>query len=89
MTKWGSLDAGKVASFLITTGEVFKEKTVILQNWVQGERCNVKEENWSFMARQYTLQEKSTASSNSYTLDVKSTTEASILTKDTIKTKFT
>jgi imidazolonepropionase-like amidohydrolase len=86
--KVGSLDAGKVASFLITTGEVFKEKTVILQNWVQGEKYNVKEESWSPIAGQYTLQLKSANGNNSYTLDVKSTTDASILTKDTIKTKF-
>jgi imidazolonepropionase-like amidohydrolase len=86
--KVGSLDAGKAASFLITTGEVFKEKTVILQNWVQGERYNVKDENWSSINGQYTLQVKSASGSNSYTLDVKSTSEASILAKDTIKTKF-
>jgi len=86
--KVGSLDAGKVASFLITTGEVFKEKTVILQNWVQGERYNVKEENWSPIAGQYTLQIKSAGGSNSYTLNVKSTTDASIIAKDTIKAKF-
>jgi imidazolonepropionase-like amidohydrolase len=86
--KVGSIEAGKVASFLITSGEVFKEKTVILQNWVQGERYNVKEENWSSIAGQYTLQVKSASASNSYTLDVKSTTEASLLAKDTIKTKF-
>jgi imidazolonepropionase-like amidohydrolase len=86
--KVGSLDAGKVASFLITTGEVFKEKTVILQNWVQGERYNVKDENWSSIAGQYTIQVKSAGNSNSYTLDVKSTTEASIIAKDTIKAKF-
>jgi len=86
--KVGSLDAGKVASFLITTGEVFKEKTVILQNWVQGERYNVKDENWSSIAGQYTIQVKSANNSNSYTLDVKSTTEANLIAKDTIKAKF-
>jgi len=86
--KVGSLDAGKVASFLITTGEVFKEKTVILQNWVQGEKYNVKEESWAPVAGQYTLQVKSAGGNNSYTLDVKSTTDASVIIKDTIKAKF-
>jgi imidazolonepropionase-like amidohydrolase len=84
----GSLDAGKVASFLITSGELFKEKTAILQNWIQGEKYNVKEENWLPVAGQYTLQLKSAAGSNSYTLDVKSTTDASIITNDTLKAKF-
>jgi imidazolonepropionase-like amidohydrolase len=86
--KVGSLDAGKVASFIITSGEVFKEKTVILQNWIQGDKYNLKEENWTPIAGQYTLQLKSAGGSNSYTLDVKSTSDASILSKDTIKTKF-
>ncbi len=36
--KVGSLDAGKLANFLITSGPVFNEKTVIYQNWVQGEK---------------------------------------------------
>jgi len=86
--KVGSLDAGKVANFLITTGPVFNEKTVILQNWIQGDKYNVKEENWSPVAGQYTINVKSPKGSNSYTLDVKSTTDASIIAKDTIKAKF-
>lgn len=86
--KVGSLDAGKVASFIITTGEVFKEKTVILQNWVQGDKYSIKEESWKPVAGQYTLQIKSAGGSNSYTLDVKSASDASIISKDTIKAKF-
>ncbi len=35
--KVGSLDAGKVANFIITSGPFFAEKTNILENWVQGE----------------------------------------------------
>ena len=42
--KVGSLDAGKIANFLITSGPVFNEKTVILQNWVQGNKFSVKGE---------------------------------------------
>jgi imidazolonepropionase-like amidohydrolase len=87
--KVGSLDAGKVANFLITTGPVFNEKTVILQNWIQGDKYTVKDENWSPVAGQYTINVKSPNGSNSYTLDVKSTTDASIIAKDTIKAKFT
>lgn len=86
--KVGSLDAGKLANFLITTGPVFNEKTVILQNWVQGNKYNVKDENWSPVAGQYTLNLTSAKGNTSYTLDVKSTTDASIIAKDTIKAKF-
>ncbi len=34
----GSLDAGKWANFLITSGPIFNEKTTIYQNWVQGNK---------------------------------------------------
>ena len=34
----GSLAPGKLANFLVTTGPIFGEKTVIRENWVQG-RC--------------------------------------------------
>ena len=44
--KIGSLDAGKIANFLITSGPVFAEKTVLLQNWTQGIKNAVKDENW-------------------------------------------
>ncbi|HEY1199765.1 MAG TPA: amidohydrolase, partial [Niastella sp.] len=71
-----------------TNGEVFKEKTLILQNWVQGDKYSVKDENWTPVAGQYTLNVKGANGSNSYTLDVKSTSDASIIAKDTIKTKF-
>lgn len=86
--KVGSLDAGKVASFIVTSGEVFKEKTVILQNWIQGDKYNIKNENWTPIAGQYAIQVKSASGTNTYTLDVKSTNAASIIAKDTIKAKF-
>ena len=34
--KVGSIDAGKLANFIITTGPVFEDSTVFLQNWIQG-----------------------------------------------------
>lgn len=82
--KVGSLDAGKLANFIITSGPVFHEKTKILQNWVQGDKYGVKEDSWTDVAGQYKL----TVGTNSYTLQVKSNNEASIIAKDTIKTRF-
>jgi imidazolonepropionase-like amidohydrolase len=35
--KVGALKAGMVANFIITSGNVFDEKNIIYQNWVQGE----------------------------------------------------
>jgi hypothetical protein len=40
----GSLEIGKRANFIITTGNVFNEKTAILENWIQGNKYSVKAE---------------------------------------------
>ncbi len=34
----GTLTKGKVANFIITSGNIFKEETVIYQNWVKGQQ---------------------------------------------------
>ena len=51
----GSLETGKIANFLICSGSLFSEKTVIYQNWVQGERYIVKEDGWKNMRGSYTM----------------------------------
>jgi imidazolonepropionase-like amidohydrolase len=84
----GSLDQGKLANFIITNGPVFSEKTVILQNWVQGEKYGVKEENWQTIPGSYTLMVQSPKGVSNYNLDVQNLTTASIITKDTIPVKF-
>src|SRR5579871_3600004 len=86
--KVGSLDAGKLANFLITTGSVFNEKTIILQNWVQGEKYGVKEEDWNDIKGTYTLTLTSTSGSSTYTLDVKGDNSADVISNDTLTTKF-
>ncbi len=37
----GTLEPGKLANFIIASGNIFKEKTKIYQNWVQGEMHEV------------------------------------------------
>ena len=86
--KVGSIDAGKIANFLITNGPIFKEKTIILQNWIQGEKYDVKEENWNDIKGTYNLVISSANGSSNYTLDVKSDNSASVIGKDTLTTKF-
>lgn len=39
----GSLNAGRVANFMVTSGDLFDEETVIYQNWVQGKAFELKE----------------------------------------------
>ena len=53
--KVGSLDAGKVANFIITSGPVFAEKTIFFQNWIQGEKYTLKEDGWNDYRGNYTL----------------------------------
>ncbi|MEN9951012.1 MAG: hypothetical protein RLY85_1764 [Bacteroidota bacterium] len=84
----GSLEQGKIASFIITTGNVFNEKTAILENWVQGNRYAVKADKWQEASGKYSLAIQSAAGSKSYQLDVKSATTANIIAADTISTKF-
>jgi imidazolonepropionase-like amidohydrolase len=87
--KVGSLDAGKLANFLITTGPVFAEKTSIVENWVQGKKYAVKEEAWKDVKGQYNLVITPVGgTSATYTLDVKSATAANVIGKDTLAGKF-
>ena len=86
--KVGSLDAGKLANFLITNGPIFKEKTVILQNWIQGEKYDVKEDEWNDIKGSYTLSITGANGTATYNLDVKGNSSASVIGKDTLTTKF-
>lgn len=88
--KVGSLDAGKLANFLITTGPVFNEKTSIIENWVQGKPYDVEEEEWKDIKGQYDLvvTPVNGSSSANYVIDIKSPTSANVIGKDTLNTKF-
>ena len=86
--KIGSIDAGKIANFVITTGPVFAEKTVLLQNWIQGNKYAVKEDAWYSIAGTYNLVVNGVGGSQAYTLDVKSNSTASVIGKDTMAAKF-
>ena len=86
--KVGSLDEGKLANFIITNGPVFSEKSVIIQNWIQGEKYAVKEEAWTNIAGTYKLTVNTPAGTENYTLDVKSSSAASVYGKDTLTARF-
>lgn len=87
--KVGSLETGKLANFLITSGPIFKENTTILQNWIQGIKYAVKEEGWNDIKGLYTLNiTSSSGTTANYTLDVKSAKSASVIAKDTLTTRF-
>ncbi|HWB94359.1 MAG TPA: amidohydrolase family protein, partial [Puia sp.] len=88
--KVGSIDAGKLANFLITTGPIFNEKTSIVENWVQGKPYGVKEDAWKNIRGQYDLviTPVGGGSSETYVLDIRSSTSASVIGKDTLNTRF-
>ena len=86
--KVGSIDAGKIANFVITTGPIFSDKTVILQNWIQGNKYAIKEDAWYSIVGTYNLVVNGVAGTQAYTLDVKSNSAASVIGKDTIAAKF-
>ena len=86
--KVGSLDEGKLANFLITTGPLFSEKTIIIENWVQGNKYAVKEDAWTNIAGTYNLVLNTTSGTINYTLDVKNENTANVIAKDTLTGKF-
>ncbi len=84
----GSLEVGKFANFLITSGSVFNEKTTIYQNWIQGQKYSVKDESWKDMRGTYKLVMNTGSGPVNYTLDFKTNSTASIIGKDTVTSKF-
>ncbi len=83
--KIGSLDNGKLADFIITSGPIFGEKTTVFENWTQGIKNAVKEEGWYDVKGSY----KYTASNNkSFTIDLKDAGVASFIGSDTLTGKY-
>ncbi|MVT11083.1 amidohydrolase family protein [Chitinophaga sp. ysch24] len=79
----GTLDAGKLANFLVTSGPVFNESTVIYQNWIQGQQYNIKDDGWKDIRGTYTL----SVGNTSYNVLIKGTASApalSLLQQDTL-----
>ncbi len=83
--KIGSIDNGKIASFIITSGPVFAEKTIVLQNWTQGIKNAVKEESWYDVKGSYKL---TASNAKSFTVDMKDGGVASFINKDTLTGKY-
>lgn len=86
--KVGSLDAGKLANFIITSGPVFQEKTVILHNWVQGIKYPVKEENWNDVKGFYKLVTNTAGQSKTFSLELKDSGAMSVYEKDTLTGEY-
>ncbi len=64
--KVGSLNNGMEANFIISSGNLFEEETIIHENWVQGKRYSLKELNPADYSGKYNL----TVDGKPYTLEV-------------------
>lgn len=84
--KVGSLEKGKLANFLVTSGNIFDEKTVIYENWVRGISYAVKDA--AELKGSYELQVQKGTQISTYKLEVIDNQTAHILLQDTIKVKF-
>ena len=84
----GSLDEGKWANFLITSGSIFAEGATLFQNWVQGKKYSVNDDSWNNTRGTYKLVLNTTSGPVNYTLDFKNNTTASVIGKDTVTSKF-
>jgi len=84
----GSLEEGKLANFIITTGNVFSEKTSILENWIQGDKYVVKGDKWKDAAGNYNLSVQSAQGTKAFNLQVKSASAANVIATDTVSAKF-
>lgn len=85
----GTLDAGKLANFLITSGPIFGEKTTIFQNWIQGKKYNVKDEVYNEMRGQYKLVLNTPSGPVNYSLNFQSPSSAvAMRNTDTVTSKF-
>lgn len=80
----GALRKGMVANFLITSGNIFDEKTVIYENWVQGEAYILKDKNIPDLRGNYKL----TAGNSNYQLKLTGEAEkprSEVLLNDSVK----
>ena len=84
----GSLEAGKWANFLIASGPIFNEKTTIFQNWIQGKKFGVKDDQWNDLKGKYKLVLNTASGPVNYVLDFKTNTAANVIGKDTVTSKF-
>ncbi len=69
----GTLEKGKLANFLVTSGDIFDKETVIFQNWVQGRVYEILSPETADIRGSYTLTLEGTGE---YTLNVKGTIAA-------------
>jgi imidazolonepropionase-like amidohydrolase len=84
----GSLDAGKLANFIITTEPVFSSNSKIIENWIQGNKYDVNPNEWNNYAGKYSLAVNNNGATTTYSVEVKKDLSASIIGTDTLMAKI-
>ncbi len=81
----GSLEAGKLANFIITSDPIFTSKSKILENWISGEKYVVQaNESLSFIGK-YTLN----LNNQTVEIDIAKDLNVKVIGKDTLSGKAT
>lgn len=84
----GSLDAGKLANFIITTEPIFNSSSKIIENWIQGNKYEVNASEWNNFAGKYSLAVNHNGTTTNYNVEVKKDLSATIIGTDTVMAKI-
>ncbi len=84
----GSLEAGKLANFLITTEPIFNSNAKIIENWIQGNKYDVNASEWNNFAGKYKLTINNAGTKTDYTVEVKKDLSANVIGADTLTAKI-
>jgi imidazolonepropionase-like amidohydrolase len=80
----GSLEKGKLASFIVTNNNIFSKNAKIVQNWVAGKRHEVGESDNSLAGKKFKL----VVGNANYTLNISEKEDATIsLSTDSVSSK--
>ncbi|WKN30123.1 amidohydrolase family protein [Porifericola rhodea] len=83
----GSLKAGTVANFIITSDDIFEDDAVIYENWIQGKMYRLTDKDAPDLSGIYTLN----IGNDRYEMEVSGkagSQEFKLVTNDTVKTKI-
>ncbi|WP_347158108.1 amidohydrolase family protein [Pontibacter chitinilyticus] len=85
--KIGSLDKGKLANFIITSGNLFAEDNLILENWVQGHQYKITEAPTDYRGV-YTLKVGNEPERKLLIAGMAEKPELKVIAQDTVKGKI-
>lgn len=76
----GSLEEGKIANLLITSGPLFDDQTIIYQNWIQGDKYVINEDALFDVRGMYNMVVKDAGNRTNYTVQIGGSANAPTVT---------